>query len=165
MESVDNISKYIMIQFKNMYGYDIDEMRLHKLLYFSQKESLALTGQPMFLENFRGWKFGPVCLEARRLFKQIAKHKVNMKIDPIESTNEYIVNNILLGCGSIESWDLSEISHHESCWVIEREGSKANENGNEIIPIENILKDAQKIRPYDYTWDMYYDEFDNVEEM
>ncbi len=30
--------------------------------------------------------------------------------------------------------------------------------------MDDIRKDAEKVRPYDPIWDMYYDEFDNVEE-
>ena len=39
------------------------------------------------------------------------------------------------------------------------------ENGNHIIKIEDIYKDAQKVRPYDSVYDMYYDEFEDVEVM
>ena len=41
------------------------------------------------------------------------------------------------------------------------------ENGNHIIKIEDIYKEAQKIRPYDSVYDsvydMYYDEFEDAE--
>ena len=33
------------------------------------------------------------------------------------------------------------------------------------LKIEDIRKDAQKVRPYDSIWDMYYDEFDDMEEI
>jgi len=28
--------------------------------------------------------------------------------------------------------------------------------------LEDIKEDAKKVRPYDYVWDMYYDEFEDV---
>ena len=31
------------------------------------------------------------------------------------------------------------------------------------MKIEDIAIDARKVRPYDAVWDMYYDEFDDVE--
>ena len=43
------------------------------------------------------------------------------------------------------------------------ECSHPNENGNVIISIEDIRKDAENVRPYDSVWDMYYDEFDDAE--
>ncbi len=40
-------------------------MKLHKLLYFAQRESLAITNEPLFEENFEGWKYGSVSREVR----------------------------------------------------------------------------------------------------
>ena len=31
--------------------------------------------------------------------------------------------------------------------------------------MENIREDAKKVRPYDYMWDMYYDEFEDYKVM
>ena len=31
--------------------------------------------------------------------------------------------------------------------------------------MENIREDAKNVRPYDYMWDMYYDEFEDYEVM
>ena len=28
--------------------------------------------------------------------------------------------------------------------------------------MEDIIKDAEKVRPYDHIWDMYYDEFEDA---
>lgn len=36
-------------------GKNLEEMKLHKLLYFVQRESLAITGNPLFAEPFEGW--------------------------------------------------------------------------------------------------------------
>lgn len=35
-----------------------------------------------------------------------------------------------------------------------------DENGSVKLKIENIREGAKKVRPYDYVWDMYYDEFE-----
>ena len=29
--------------------------------------------------------------------------------------------------------------------------------------LADIKKDAEKVRPYDHVWDMYYDEFEDIE--
>ena len=51
-------TQYIMDEYKKMTGETIDEMKLHKLLYFSQRECLALTNKPLFEEQLEGWKYG-----------------------------------------------------------------------------------------------------------
>ena len=50
MERVLDVAQYIMDEYKKMTGETIDEMKLHKLLYFSQRECLALTNKPLFEE-------------------------------------------------------------------------------------------------------------------
>jgi hypothetical protein len=32
------------------------------------------------------------------------------------------------------------------------------------LRVERIIKDSQDTRPYDHIWDMYYDEFEDLEE-
>jgi len=39
------------------------------LLYFTQRESLAQTGEPMFDATFHAWMYGPVIPTIRSLYK------------------------------------------------------------------------------------------------
>lgn len=68
MEKILNVAKYIVDTYKKISGTSIDEMKLHKLLYFTQRENLAITGQAMFQEPFEGWKYGPVSRAVRDAF-------------------------------------------------------------------------------------------------
>jgi len=40
---------------------------------------------------------------------------------------------------------------------------KGGEWYNRPLSLEDIRKDAEKVRPYDSVWDMFYDEFDELE--
>lgn len=55
MERVIDVAQYIFEAYKKESGHIIDEMKLHKLLYFSQRESLALLNKPLFNEPMQGW--------------------------------------------------------------------------------------------------------------
>ena len=44
-------------------------MKLHKLLYFTQRESIIQTDEPIFQEEFEAWKYGPVMTGIRRMYK------------------------------------------------------------------------------------------------
>lgn len=68
MERIIDVAQYIYDEYKRQSGEVIDEMKLHKLLYFAQRESLAITNTPMFNEKFEGWKYGPVSEKVRRCF-------------------------------------------------------------------------------------------------
>ena len=42
-------------------------------------------------------------------------------------------------------------------------GLTDNQIGNKIISKDDIKKDSEKVRIYDYQYDMYLDEFDDFE--
>lgn len=159
MERIISVARYIYDEYKKMSGKNIDEMKLQKLLYFSQRESLAITGKPLFNEEFEGWKYGPVNREVRNYFKRGTFKK--MSHDSISLEGAYIAKNVLLQYGTLEPWKLSDLSHKEISWLNARKGIPDGENGDNIISIDDIRKDADKVRPYDSVWDMYYDEFDD----
>ena len=161
MEKIVDIAQYIYEEYKKISGTTIDEMKLHKLLYLVQREALAITGQPLFAEEFEGWKYGPVCREVRNCYTEDGMFCDDIKEISIESA--YIVNNIIQQYGAYESWKLSELSHREISWQNSRKGSPDGHNGNRTLRLNDIRKDAEKVRPYDSVWDMYYDEFEDAE--
>ena len=160
MENILHVAKYIIDTYKKMSGTTIDQMKLHKLLYFTQRENLAITGQVMFNEQFEGWKYGPVSRTVRDAFTGT---DIQINNSDISNESKYIVNNIINQYGSYEPWKLSELSHKEYSWKQSRIGISENENGSRIIKIEDIREDAKKVRPYDSVYDMYYDEFEDAE--
>lgn len=162
MENVLNVAQYIFDEYKRQAKTSIDEMKLHKLLYFAQREAFAITGKQLFDGEFRGWKYGPVCCEIRNAF---SPDGIVVDTSPVSDECAYIVNNVVQEYGSIASWKLSELSHKEISWKNARKGLTAEQNGNNLISISDIQEDAKKVRPYDHVWDMYYDEFEDYEEV
>ena len=159
MEKILNVAEYIFKEYYRVTGELIDEMKLQKLLYFSQRETLAILNKPLFNEEFEGWKYGPISRGVRTVF---TKDGINTDTEDIKSENKYIINNVILEYGSLASWKLSEISHKEVSWLNSRKDLKDGENGNRKIKLEDIKEDAKKVKPYDHVWDMYYDEFEDV---
>ena len=85
------------------------------------------------------------------------------EIQDIAPESAYIVKNIVMQYGAFESWKLSDLSHRELSWQNARKGIPEGQNGSIKLKIEDIKKDAEKVRPYDSVWDMYYDEFEDAE--
>lgn len=161
MERIIDVAQYIYDEYKRQSGEVIDEMKLHKLLYFAQRESLAITNEPLFEERFEGWKYGPVSREVRTHYTVDGMYYKDKRALSIGST--YIVKNVILQYGALASWKLSQISHNELSWQNSRKGLAEGENGDALLTLDDIRKDAEKVRPYDAIYDMYYDEFDDVE--
>ena len=161
MDNVLDIAQYIFNRYKAISNENIDEMKLHKLLYFSQRESFAITNEPLFSDVFEGWRYGPVCRTLRENYT--VDGIINFNPQHISDKAEYIVNNIIMQYGYIESWKLSQLSHQEISWKNSRRGLSENENGNTPLDNGDIQKDSEKIRPYDHIWGMYLDEFETEE--
>ena len=159
MEKILNVAEYIFKEYNKVTGELIDEMKLQKLLYFSQRETLAILNKPLFNEEFEGWKYGPISREVRTVYTEDG---INADTEDIKNESKYIINNVILEYGALASWKLSKISHKEISWINSRKGLKDEENGNRKIKLEDIREDAKKVRPYDHIWDMYYDEFEDV---
>ena len=162
MERAINVARYICDEYRKMSGEAIDEMKLHKLLYFSQRESFAVKGEPLFIDDFQGWRFGPVCVSVRNSFYD--GEMIGQSSSVLSESDAYIVNNIITQYGELASWKLSLLSHGESSWINSRKGLAPNENGDAILSLEDIKNDAEKVRPYDSLWDMYLDEFEDDED-
>ena len=62
-------ASYIYYRYYNEHRSKITEMKLHKLLYFAQREWLIRYDQPMFNGLFHGWKYAPVLREIRDIYK------------------------------------------------------------------------------------------------
>ena len=102
----------------------------------------------------------------RRRSIQEAYNKEHGIVYPTTKINDqeaYIVRNIFEQYGYYDSWFLRNLSHEEYSWKNSRLGLPDGAPGNREIKIEDIAIDARKVRPYDSVWDMYYDEFDDLE--
>lgn len=153
MENIIDIAQYIYKEYKKQTGKNINEMKLHKLLYLVQREALALIGKSIFLEEFEAWDYSPVCSEVRSYYKTNNKSKRNTSLK-----NYYIIKNIVLQYGALDDSYLSDIICKEISWI----NALKSLGESKKMSLEDIKKDAEKVRPYDSLWDMYYDEFDDV---
>ena len=92
MLDVVKVASYISRRYEREYGSQIDEMKLHKLLYFAQRESLIQLDQPLFAESFQAWKYGPVLVQIRSLYKhgEISWQKARMGIPAGENSDTLI---------------------------------------------------------------------------
>ena len=92
MENVMNVAAWACHRYRKDFGQDIDEMKLHKLLYFAQRESLVRGSDPMFGATFYGWKYGPVLPEVREEWGTGALK--DMPVTPLSPENEEIMDYI-----------------------------------------------------------------------
>lgn len=141
MYAVVNVASYIFYRYQNEYGIKIDEMKLHKLLYYVQRESFIQTGKPLFDEQFQAWKFGPVMVEIRMHYKNDDFHKCDLNEDACCT-----VDKVFAKYARTRSWSLSMMSHEEVSWKNARKGIAEGVNGNAFMSNDDIKIDAERVK-------------------
>lgn len=159
MTSIIDVAGYIEDWYFRKYGVTIDEIRLHKLLYFVQKENYKLFGVPAFEEDFVGWVHGPVSLDVRYHFKEIKR--TNHCEDPM--LREALMN-VYEKYGEYSIDELIDETHNEVPWVNSRRNFFKNEVGNTVILKSDIREEAMKLESFDELWGMEYSEHEDYEE-
>lgn len=164
MEKLTQIACYLVSAYENITSskFNDSELTLHKLMYFAQKTSYALVGEPLFEEEFQGWRHGHVLTELRFFFEDYPRLKEEYL--NLTETEKYIIDNTIYNYGKYAAWTLRDMSHEEESWKKSRKGLSAYEQGYRTIPNEDIKNDSLSYRIYDHQYDMYLDEFDDVVE-
>ena len=144
MEDLMNVASYIGNRYRAEYGTQIDEMKLHKLLYFSQRESFVQNREPLFHAVFYGWKYGPVLKEIREVYRENAFYSTI----PSEVVNRIsgVMDKVFEEYAAKDSWSLSRLTHGETAWKNSRKGILDGANSDNPMKLEDIQKDADRIR-------------------
>lgn len=144
MADVIKIASYICQRYREQFGSCIDEMKLHKLLYLSQRESIVQTGEPLFVEKFKAWRYGPVLVGIRQMYKD-GSIQTSAIPDDIEQYTA-VFDRIFQIYASKASWSLSSITHGEYSWQKAREGYTVDAQCDVDIETDDIRKDAERIK-------------------
>lgn len=144
MISVAKAASYIYHRFKGEKEICIDEMKLHKLLYLSQRESIIITGQPMFSTPFEAWKYGPVVVEVRTLYRMDALNE-SLTDEELE-VYKPVFDTVFMYYADKDSWSLSNLTHSETSWKNARKGLMPDDHCSNHLDIDDIRKDAEMIK-------------------
>ena len=146
MEKLINVAGYIYQRYEKDFGIVIDEMKLHKLLYFSQRESYIQNNEPLFSGKFEAWKYGHVVPEIRGIYKEKKFFLlINNTLNLTEKTKP-VMDYVFINYAPQNSWSLSTLSHNEISWKNARRGVEINANSHNLISEKDIKKDAENIR-------------------
>lgn len=141
MISVLKVASYLIDRYSRVSGQKMDEMKLHKLLYFTQKECIIQLCEPMFAEEIRAWKYGPVVPCIRMAYKRDELHE---KLTGDEEMRYQTVFDALFEIyGKRSSWTLVTLSHCEKSWERARVGFGEYESSDVPMKMEDIYEDAQ----------------------
>lgn len=118
----------------------MDEIKLQKLLYFTQREAIIRTGERMFNAEFRAWKHGPVIIEIHD------KYKSNDLNDTLSQESQEhwkeCFDYIFSEFAPKKTMNLVSLAHGEKSWIRARKGFGKYESSNVPMKNSDIYEDA-----------------------
>jgi uncharacterized phage-associated protein len=135
-------ANFFIDYFRSLEHNDLTNLKIQKLMYFSQGLHLAKTGEPLFTDDIEAWDNGPVVSEVYRDFKGYGKNTIaeTMHSYDDDKFNEEEYNSLIdtvINFGQYAAWKLADISH-------ESEGPWATA----YVPGENIVIQKNKMKNY-----------------
>lgn len=97
-----------------------DAMSLQKLLYYAQAWHLAVTGEPLFDEQFKAYKDGPVVPQVRHTrMEQSTRKRGGQNLTGIEldELSSNLLDLVIASYGSMSAEELSALTHAEQPWL------------------------------------------------
>lgn len=135
-------AKYLNNLNLSKHGCVMDQMKMHKLMYFSQRESLMIMDSPLFDGEFEAWKYGPVLTEVRDEY--LSGHMFASDYGLLTEKEKEIVSSVFERYESMNPWDLSSLSHEEYSWKQARAGLDPYEQGKKKLSLSAMRVDAKR---------------------
>lgn len=142
MENTLAVAKALYNMYTERFHTGMDEMKMHKLMYFAQKESLMYNRTVLFDEDFFGWKYGPVLKSVR--YEYLTGSRFADVTGSVSSSTQELLKSVFERYGTVSSWKLSSLSHDEFSWKKARKGLGASDNGDVKLSLNAMMVDATR---------------------
>ena len=144
MNSALELASYIARKYKMIFGIEIDQLKVLKLLYFAQRESLVRDDSLLFVEPMFAFQHGPVVKEVHRAFQRNGGVPNGLGTSIPDRARD-ILDAVLLTYAEKSPWSLSRLTHAEYSWLSARR-RKNSGGGERLITIDDMRVDARRIR-------------------
>ncbi|WP_288924721.1 Panacea domain-containing protein [uncultured Trichococcus sp.] len=165
MTKLRQLARYLVYSYENHTAarFGDNELKLQTMLYFAQRECLALVGEPLFDGNFENWAEGPVLPELHFFFVEGYDPFEPLEMKKLTEREQFILDRVVLSYGQYEGWYLADLARRETSWRNSRSDPAAESAEPKLLEIADMREDAKKVRLYDPLFDVYLDEFEEFE--
>jgi uncharacterized phage-associated protein len=136
--TADQVADTLLYLARNQH-IEITNLKLQKLMYYSQAWNLAFTNKALFGEEFEAWVHGPVIPSLFRRFKHLRWSPITEAVHPV--TDDRLgshLNNVLATYGPATGGQLERLSHSESPWKDARGDLAPEMPSNAVISKDSI---------------------------
>ena len=165
MPKLSKLARYLVYSYENHTAarFGDNELKLQTMLYFAQRECLALVGERLFEESFEGWEEGPVLPELHFFFEEGYDPFEPLEMKKLTEREQYVLDRIVFAYGQYEGWYLADLARCEISWRNSRSGPAAESTQPKCLELADIHEDAKKVRFFDTLFDVYLDELEEFE--
>lgn len=122
---------------------EMTNMKVQKLLYYTQSLHLALFNEPLFDQEIQAWRYGPVCPPAYRYYSEFEARQLPVPnrndLEQISKEQLELLEEVWMFFGEYHAWSLSGMTHAEFPWRKARKGLPPEASSEEPI----LLKDMK----------------------
>jgi uncharacterized phage-associated protein len=138
-----NAARYFIIRaYEDGIEAEITNMKVQKLLYYSQCLHLALYDEPLFEDQIQAWRYGPVCPPAYKFYSKFEADQLPIPgkelLSEIPEHEKQLLEEIWEYFGGYHAYRLSEMTHLEFPWKKARKGLAPEASSTESILLEDI---------------------------
>jgi uncharacterized phage-associated protein len=142
MAEVINIANYFIIKSYQDGGiYAVTNMKVQKLLYYTQSLHLAMYNEPLFYDEIQAWQYGPVCPPVYGIYKMYGANILPKPSNPLLNFLPHIeelLEQIWLYFGKYHAYLLSDMTHDELPWKKARRGLLSDERSSKPVLLEDM---------------------------
>ncbi len=127
MLSCDDAAKYFLAQVSEDAGDLISNLKLQKLLYYTQGFHLALYDEPLFPEAIEAWTHGPVVPDLYRHYKKYGADAIpcpeDIDFSIYDEETKSLLDEVYSVFGQFAAWKLRSMTQEEYPWKLEAQNS------------------------------------------
>ncbi|NJK35333.1 MAG: SocA family protein [Oscillatoriales cyanobacterium SM2_2_1] len=121
--------------------YAVTNMKVQKLLYYTQSLHLAMYNESLFEEELQAWVYGPVCPPVYQEYKVFGSNTISQPALTIVDFNtdiENLLQEVWQYFGRYHAYLLSDMTHDEQPWLKARKGLPSDAPSIESIDKEDM---------------------------
>lgn len=148
MATLYDVIDYLFVLDSQHEGNGMSNLKVQKMLYYSQACTLSLENTLLFNKPIEAWQHGPVVADAYHLLKAQGAVAISLATwqqiyptansEQLSASDKHCIQQAFNQYGHYEAWWLQEETHKETPWVVTyRQGE------NQVISV-NAIRDYFK---------------------
>lgn len=133
MATFADVASYIYNGYEERCQEEIDETKLHQLVYLVYRRSIADCSRIMFCCEFSAGRYGPVVNELRQIYKDR-----NFSVCSLTKREQNIIDRVLDEFCDIDSSTISDMLCSEGSWL--------SSKPNDTLTTSDIVDDAHRFK-------------------